>query len=124
MPANKRHGPDLATGRAHDRPLLEREVALAHVRPGLADVLAGRDLRERLDLELLAVRVARVQPRVLDHEHRVRARGQRRAGVDAEDVLGRDWFREFVRARRENLVDAGRVGRCIDGMRTVSLWLK
>lgn len=92
-----------------DGALLEREVALPDVGAGPARVLALRDLRERLDFALLAVRVGVREARVLDHEHRVRSRGQRRAGVDAEDVARGQRRRERVGARGEHLVGAGRV---------------
>ena len=119
LSTNKRHGADLASVSVHDGALLKREVALADVGPRLAHVLAGRDLRERLDFKLFASGVGGHEARVLDHEHGVGACGQRRAGVDAEDVPSGDGRRERVRARREHFVRARWVARWL--ARTVSM---
>ena len=119
LSTDKRHGADLASVSVDDGTLLKREVPLADVGPRLAHVLAGRDLRERLDFKFFAGGVGGREARILDHEHGVGACGQRRAGVDAEDVPRRDGRRERVRARREHFVRARWVARWL--ARTVSM---
>ena len=114
-PADERERADLAPCTVHHGAALEHEVALPHVRAGVADVLAAGHLRERLNLVFLDLltrggALRAVDAGVFDHDHRVGPCGKGSPSVDAEDRAWRHWRREGMRAGCEDLVYTWRVG--------------
>jgi hypothetical protein len=108
---HERERSDLPSLGSDDRAPTEDERAGGHVRARVADVLPRGHLRERLHAELLAGRVRLGQTGVLDHDDRIRAPGEGRAGVDSVKRGRRECLATWVRQGRHNRVRAGLVGR-------------